>query len=539
MLKFLIYHVLRIVNFFSSISFKSNSQLKRIESLAFSGSSLQSIEIPEDVEIFGSSCFQSCKSLSSISFKSNSRLKRIESGTFADSSLQSIEIPENVEIIGPSCFQSCESLSSISFESNPRLKRIESFAFSSASLQSIEIPRNVQFIDGSAFSSTKLKSISITPGHERFVMNCDFLIDHISHRLIRNFSSSSHFEICEDIEILGSSCFENCDSLSSISFPSNSRLKRIETRAFGDRSFSFVVPSTILFIAYDAVECPFQIELSDHDSCPEFGQWQQLLSFGVVVDFRRHCRACSNLPSLSHYQFDLSGFNQGPLIKENGCVSTQIYHRHDDDVFIVIKSFLVPVSVERCLIEREIENLIHLRHPCIAAPIGFIHSVPHGELKIVRLYSSGGSLSEIVSVSPEWWTPTAKAKAVAGIVLGLQCGHSLGLLHGHLTANNIFFNEEGVVQIADFCMNRLGERDWSDCDNVNAGCFFREDWTTKAGICAFAEILSQIVIGASDGESNLSVPKFVSEMIDQGRSAESKTGESFGAIFKSEDYGWC
>jgi serine/threonine protein kinase len=40
-------------------------------------------------------------------------------------------------------------------------------------------------------------------------------------------------------------------------------------------------------------------------------------------------------------------------------------------------------------------------------------------------------------------------------VLGLRFAHSLGLLHGHLIVNNVLFNEDGVIQITDFCLNRL------------------------------------------------------------------------------------
>jgi hypothetical protein len=94
-----------------SIVFESNSHLTRIESKAFSKSSLQSILIPRNIEILGSKCFSSCKSLSSITFESNSRLTRIESEAFSKSSLQSILIPRNVEILGRKCFSSCKPLS--------------------------------------------------------------------------------------------------------------------------------------------------------------------------------------------------------------------------------------------------------------------------------------------------------------------------------------------------------------------------------------------------------------------------------------------
>jgi hypothetical protein len=63
-------------------------------------------------------CFGSfAKSVCIISFEWESRLTRIESSAFSGSSLQSIVIPRNVEILCSSCFSCCESLSSISFES--------------------------------------------------------------------------------------------------------------------------------------------------------------------------------------------------------------------------------------------------------------------------------------------------------------------------------------------------------------------------------------------------------------------------------------
>jgi uncharacterized protein YuzB (UPF0349 family) len=77
---------------------------------------LSKIELPRNIEILGSKCFSHCNSLSSITFESKSHLTRIESEAFSYSSLQSILIPRNVEILGSGCFSNCESLSSITFE---------------------------------------------------------------------------------------------------------------------------------------------------------------------------------------------------------------------------------------------------------------------------------------------------------------------------------------------------------------------------------------------------------------------------------------
>jgi hypothetical protein len=143
--------------------------------------------------------------LHSIAFESHSRLIVIESHAFLFSSIRSILIPNSIEILGSGCFCRCELLSSIIFEAHSRLICSESNAFFCSSLQSIEIPRNVQFIDGCAFDFLALSSISLEPGNEKFV---------------------------PENEIVRSSCFADRESLSSITFESNSQLAQIESRDF-------------------------------------------------------------------------------------------------------------------------------------------------------------------------------------------------------------------------------------------------------------------------------------------------------------------
>jgi tRNA A-37 threonylcarbamoyl transferase component Bud32 len=90
------------------------------------------------------------------------------------------------------------------------------------------------------------------------------------------------------------------------------------------------------------------------------------------------------------------------------------------------------------------------------------------------LYCWGDSLSEVISISREWWTPTAQVKAIVGFVLGLRFAHSLGLVHGHLTVNDVLFNEDGVIQITYFCLNHLMKPEWNSSGIVDIGVFFGE-----------------------------------------------------------------
>jgi serine/threonine protein kinase len=214
-----------------------------------------------------------------------------------------------------------------------------------------------------------------------------------------------------------------------------------------------LIPSTILFIASDAVDIDSQIGLIDENCCPEFSQWLELKRSGISIDFRRIERVGFDIRCLEDYIVNLSGFENSSLFCESDEVRNEIYHRIEDEFLVVMRSNPHCENVSKLSIEKELENLINLHHPCIAAPIGFVFPIESGnqqELKIVRMYFEGCSLLEVISVNPKWWTSTVKAKAVAGIVLGLRFAHSHGLIHGHLSGHNILFDCDHCIQIVDF-----------------------------------------------------------------------------------------
>jgi hypothetical protein len=200
---------------------------------------------------------------------------------------------------------------------------------------------------------------------------------------------------------------------------------------------------------------------------------------------------------------------------------------------IVVEAFDVS-EFETGEVEREIENLSNLRHPLIAAPIGFAFSEGEGKLKIGRLHATGGSLAEVVSSNPAWWTPTAKAEAVVGIALALRFAHGLGLLHGGLNSGNVLFDGGGRLRIADFSPMR-GDGGFSE---------EWEEWSPQADVSAFAMLLFEIVTGRASpppsaaraaGEVILppGIPGFVSEIIEGGLRPIAEEELSFIAIFET------
>ena len=75
-------------------------------------------------------CFALCESLRSVIFGSSSNLERICSEAFFGTSIEWLTIPNSVVEIGQKCFYECKSLRSLRFGASSNLERICSEAFS-------------------------------------------------------------------------------------------------------------------------------------------------------------------------------------------------------------------------------------------------------------------------------------------------------------------------------------------------------------------------------------------------------------------------
>jgi serine/threonine protein kinase len=202
------------------------------------------------------------------------------------------------------------------------------------------------------------------------------------------------------------------------------------------------------------------------------------------------------------------------------------YEGYEDGYRIIVNSIGLSGDFADSQVERIIETLTNLRHPCIAGMLGVVSGSPQEEMKIVEKHVCSDALSTVISTSPEWWTPTKKAKAVVSLVLGLRFAHSFGLLHGHLTMDNIFVNEDGLIEITDFCMRCQGheENDKGWNKNTYYEGFSGYGWTPRSDVSVFRRILREIVIG--------DVPSFVLEQIDAELASEPQIIESFADIFR-------
>jgi hypothetical protein len=256
-------------------------------------------------------------------------------------SISRLWLPDSIEVILAEHLKSGKGIHCISFEITSRLTQIASYAFSFSSLQSIAI-------EGSAFCDANLSKCLIDTGNRRFVFDNQFLIDVVDHKLIRNFSKSPNLEISSNVEILGSSCFGFVESLSSITFESNSQLKRIMQGVFHDSYVRVLLPSSILFIAHDAHSSLDELSISDRDSNVLFDRWRSLRKSRIKMYFQRLDRTDIRFRCFKDFGVDLSIVELGSVICRRDRVLTQIHQRRSDGVLTIMKIISLAVFIEGC-----------------------------------------------------------------------------------------------------------------------------------------------------------------------------------------------
>jgi hypothetical protein len=111
-----------------------------------------------------------------------------------------------------------------------------------------------------------------------------------------------------------------------------------------------------------------------------------------------------------------------------------------------------------------------------------------------------------------------KAKAVAGIILGLRFTHSFGFVHGHCIRNNILFDSDHCIHIVDFTPMILLVDDSGNEEGAQLEAFSGEGWTPEIDIEAFASILFELLFGrSSQGQLFIpsGIPNFISTITSQ------------------------
>ena len=220
---------------------------KTICGLAFSGSSLTSITIPEGVKYIGTDAFRNCKDLTTISIADS--VEFIGRGVFmydqldgynivqyanlsgtkydnayylgnsenpymflykaSSTSITSCTIHPDTKIIASYAFVYCASLKSISIPNGVTHVSERAFADCSA-LSTIEIADSVKYISDFAFYATKCTSVTLPTA-----------LKEIGESSFRSNSSLTNITIPDGVTKIGESAFQSCSNLKTVTIPAS------------------------------------------------------------------------------------------------------------------------------------------------------------------------------------------------------------------------------------------------------------------------------------------------------------------------------
>ena len=211
------------------------------EKVFFESSFIESVVIPDGVEIIGKSAFENCYSLKNVIIPQS--IQYIECNAFLGCealesinlpygirelghrvfygciSMKQIIIPDTVLFVGDSVFESCTNLESVTLPNKLGLIQERLFSYCE-SLVKINIPKYISAILDNAFSyCVSLKKIDLPEGLEK-----------IGYEAFSNCNSLIKIEIPSKIKIIRKSSFINCSSLEEVLLPD--RLKEIQDNAF-------------------------------------------------------------------------------------------------------------------------------------------------------------------------------------------------------------------------------------------------------------------------------------------------------------------
>ena len=220
-----------------------NEGLKTIRSSAFIWNlNLIDVKIPDSLEnLYDGNAFAECENLKTINLRSNINTKfstNVGKIYFRGCrSLESIVIPDDVNVIGDYSFSGCSSLKTIVFPNN--LWGIGESAFSYCdSLEYINFPSTLLYLGKYAFYECHgLIHVSGIP-------------DYLGEATFAGCSKLQTVVLPEGLEILPEWVFSGCDSLSYVEIPNS--VKRIRRRALpmGGCLLYIWIPSSVIEI-YD------------------------------------------------------------------------------------------------------------------------------------------------------------------------------------------------------------------------------------------------------------------------------------------------
>lgn len=256
-------------------------RVREVGPLAFAGTAIREIRLPETVEVVDYLAFALCQSLERV--QAPRALRRIETGAFFTCpSLEKVEFLDgsSLEWIGDKAFEDCGSLESLTLPAS--LAHIGDEAFFRTALRQVRIHEGIDELGTRAFGGCKWLESVIFDGDSPLqaipggcFVDCKSLKEVSLPANLGEIGSGAFadsgiggIEFPRSLYRIGSGAFHRCHRLDSVTF--HEGLTDIEDDAFGGTGLRYVtIPRTVTYIGTRAFEkCGYlrQAQIKCHPS---------------------------------------------------------------------------------------------------------------------------------------------------------------------------------------------------------------------------------------------------------------------------------
>ena len=219
----------------AQIEFAENIGLVAIGEMAFYGTELVNVVLPDSIVSIGSGAFYYCENLESVTFGEG--LLTLGDNTFTGcSSLVEVHFPASLRAIGKYTFSDkygdgCASLKTVTFAPGCRLEAIPEGTFAGTGIESIVIPASVKEIaDKDITTSESIGAFAGCSSLATVIFEDNSSCAKIGNYAFYQCTSLDGFVIPSSVISIGDYAFAECSSLSGIVIPAT-------TTQFGGNTF--------------------------------------------------------------------------------------------------------------------------------------------------------------------------------------------------------------------------------------------------------------------------------------------------------------
>lgn len=214
-----------IMCYYDVANIKIPDGVKIIESFAFKGRKIKSVEIPDSVEKICTHAFYHCDNLETIEIPDS--VTYIDSFAFAGCiNLKSVVLPKRLRVISEYMFSNCVNLTHIYIPDSVEKICYNSFC-NCKRLYQINIPKELRWISSGAFRYSGLTSLIIPP-KSKLISISEYVFEHCE--------KLSQISIPNNIQHLGRDVFDKCKKRESFNFNFTKKEKVVAYKGFNKYS---------------------------------------------------------------------------------------------------------------------------------------------------------------------------------------------------------------------------------------------------------------------------------------------------------------